>query len=183
MILTAHIFEVWTAYRSCLDDNDETDFWNDKSTISDDLINMFKRLHQKYCDFFNTWNADQLTSYQVIDHAINLKLNIKFLYMRTYNMFLTELKTLNNYFNNALVKEWIYKSQSSADTLILFVLWKSNELCLYINYCELNVIIIKNHYFLSLTSKLLDWLDDLTVFLKINLWNIYYRICIYENDE
>ena len=103
--------------------------------------------------------------------------------MHTYNMFLTELKTLNNYLNNILVKEWIHKSQSSADTLILFVFWKSEELCLCIDYYKLNVIIIKNCYFLSLTSELLDWLSDSTVFSKIDLQNIYHWIHIYEDDE
>ena len=60
IILTAHIFEIQTAYRSCLDDDDETDFWNDKSISFNNLINISKKLHQKYHDFFNTWNADWL---------------------------------------------------------------------------------------------------------------------------
>ena len=62
MTSTACIFEVWTAYRFCLDDN-ESDFWNDNNNTSDDLTNMLKRLCAKYCDFFNTWNADWLASY------------------------------------------------------------------------------------------------------------------------
>ena len=155
MISTAHVFKVQTAYRSYFDD-DEADFWDDDSSISDDLINVFKKLHQKYCDFFNTWNADQLASHQITDHVIDLKSNIKFLYMHTYNMFLTELKTLNNYFNDTLVKKWICKFQNFADALIFFIFQKSEELCFCVDYCELNVIIIKNCYSLLLTSKLLD---------------------------
>ena len=104
LISTAHIFEVQTVYRSCLDNN-EADFWNDKSDTSDDLTNMLKKLCQKYHNFFNIWNADWLASYQIINHAINLKFNIKFSYMHTYNMSSAELKTLNNYLNNTLVKE------------------------------------------------------------------------------
>ena len=122
MISTAHIFKVQTVYRSCLDNNNETDFWNDKSTISDDLTNMSKRLCQKYHDFFNTQNADQLASHWVTDHVIDLKSDTEFFYMRMYNMFLAELKTLNNYFNNILVKKWIHESQSFADTLRVFIL-------------------------------------------------------------
>ena len=137
---------------------------------------MSKKLHQKYHNFFNIWNADWLASHQITDHVIDLKLNIKSSYMCTYNMFLTELKTLNNYLNNILVKKWIHKFQNSADALILFIFWKNEKLCLCIDYYKLNVIIIKNHYFLSLTSKLLDWLNDLTVFSKIDLWNVYYLI-------
>ena len=134
-------------------------------------------------NFFNIWNADWLASYWVIDHVIDLKSDIEFLYMCMYNMFLMKLKTLNNYLNNILVKEWICESQSSADTFILFVFWKSEELCLCIDYHELNVIIIKNYYLLSLTSKLLDWLNNLIIFSKIDLWNIYHQIHIHEDDE
>ena len=54
LISTAHVFEVWTAYRLCLDSNDETDFWKNNCNSSDNLINVFKRLCVKYCDFFNT---------------------------------------------------------------------------------------------------------------------------------
>ena len=103
--------------------------------------------------------------------------------MCTYNMFLMKLKTLNNYLNNALVKEWIHKSQSSAYALIFFIFWKSKKLCLCINYYKLNIIIIKNCYSLSLTSKLLDWLNSLTVFSKIDLQNVYHKIHIHKDDE
>src|SRR5437773_1851039 len=97
---TAHIFEVQTTYRPCLDSNDETDLWENDCNSSDDLTNMFKRLHQKYSNFFNTQKADQLASYQATDHVIELKLNTKPLYMRTYNMFPAELKILKNYIND-----------------------------------------------------------------------------------
>ena len=103
--------------------------------------------------------------------------------MCTYNMFSAELKTLNNYLNNILVKKWIHKFQNSADTFIFFILQKSEELHLCVNYHELNIIIIKNCYFLSLINELLDWLNDSTIFSKIDLWNIYYQICIYKNNE
>ncbi len=114
---------------------------------------------------------------------IEFKLNIKFSYMHIYNMFSAELKALKIYINNSLAKEWICEFQSSADTSILFVLRKSDKFCLCIDYHELNIIIIKNCYSLSLTSKLLDHVNNSTIFLKINLWNIYHRIHIWENDE
>ena len=128
-----------------------------------------KKLCQKYHNFFNIWNADQLTSHQIIDHVIDFKSNTEFLYICMYNMFSAELKTLNNYFNNILVKKWIHKFQNFADIFIFFIFWKSEKLHFCINYHELNIIIIKNCYFLSLISKLLDWLSSSTVFSKIDL--------------
>ena len=158
MISIAYVFEIWIAYRSCLDDNNETNFWNVKSISSDDLTNMSKKLCQKYHNFFNIWNADQLTSHQIIDHVIDFKSNTEFLYMCMYNMFSAELKTLNNYFNNILVKKWIHKFQNFADIFIFFISQKSKKLCFYVNYCKLNIIIIKNCYFYHwLISCLINW--------------------------
>jgi len=166
---TAHVFEVWTAYRSCLDSNDEIDLWEDDCNSSDNLTNVLKRLCVKYHDFFNTWKVEQLASHQTTNHVIELKSNTESSYMHIYNMFSAELKALKIYINDFLSKEWICESQSPADASILFVLRKSDELCLCINYHELNVIIIKNYYLLSLISELLDWVDDSTVFSKIDL--------------
>ena len=182
MISTAHVFEVQIVYRLCLD-NDEMNFWNVENVSFNNLSNMSKKLCQKYHDFFNTWNADQLASHWITDHAINLKFNIKLFYMRTYNMSSTELKTLNNYLNNILIKKWICKFQNFADALIFFILQKSKELHFYVDYHELNVIIIKNCYSLLLINELLDWLNSLTVFSKIDLQNAYHQIHICENDE
>ena len=94
MTSTTCIFEVWTAYKSCLDDNNEINFWNIESVSSDNLINISKKLCQKYHDFFNIWNADWLASHQIINHVIDFKSDIKFSYMCMYNMFLIKLKIL-----------------------------------------------------------------------------------------
>ena len=156
MISIAHVFKVQIAYKSCLDDNNEINFWNIESISFDNFTNMSKKLCQKYHNFFNIQNTDQLIFHQVTDHVIDLKSDIKLSYMCTYNMFLTELKTLNNYLNNILVKKWICEFQSSANTFIFFIFQKSKELHFCVDYYKLNIIIIKNHYFLSLTSELLD---------------------------
>ena len=54
LVSITYIFEIWTAYRSCFDSDDETDFWKDDCNISDNFINIFKKLYSKYYDFFNT---------------------------------------------------------------------------------------------------------------------------------
>ena len=107
LILITHVFEVWTAYKSCFDSDNETNFWKNDCNTSDDFINIFKKLCSKYCDFFNIWKINQLASYWIIDYAIELKFDTESSYMCIYNMFSTELKTLKNYINNFLVKKWI----------------------------------------------------------------------------
>ena len=82
-----------------------------------------------------------------------------------------------------LVKGYIRESISLANVPILFILKKDKTLRLYINYRSLNIVTIKNRYLLFLINKLLNRLNDIKIFNKINFKNTYYRIRIKEKDE
>ena len=60
---------------------------------------------------------------------------------------------------------------------------KNDELRLYIDYRNLNAIIIKNRYSLSLISETLNRLCESKIFIKLNLKNAYYRLRIKIDDE
>ena len=64
---------------------------------------MPKRLRLRYRDFFAR-SVERLASYKVIDYTIELKPDIKLPYLRTYNLSLVELNTLDDYLNEALEK-------------------------------------------------------------------------------
>ena len=57
---------------------------------------------------------------------------------------------------------------------ILFVFKKDSSFRLYVNYCGLNAIIIKNYHLLLLIIKILNHLYKVIIFIKINLKDIYY---------
>ena len=61
---------------------------------------------------------------------------------------------------------------SFANALILFVFKKNEELRLYVNYKELNAIIIKNRHSLSFIIKTLNRLCEAKCFIKLNLKNV-----------
>ena len=63
------------------------------------------------------------------------------------------------------------------------MLKKNNKLRLYVNYRDLNAIIIKNRYFLSLIFETLNRLCGLKIFIKLNLKNVYYKLRIKVDDE
>ena len=69
------------------------------------------------------------------------------------------------------------------NVFILFIFKKNEKLRLYMNYRELNFVIIKNRYLLLLIIKTLNRLNDLKYFNKLNLKNIYYRIYIKRDDK
>ena len=81
------------------------------------------------------------------------------------------------------MKSWIQCSVSSAETSVLFVLKKNEELHLCVNYWDLNQITIKNRHSLSLISETLNWLSEAKIFFKLNLKNTYHCIQIKEGDE
>jgi len=57
---------------------------------------------------------------------------------------------------------------------VLFALKLNDKLQLYVNYCRLNVITIKNCYSLLLINKIMNCLNEIMIFIKINIKNAYY---------
>jgi len=65
----------------------------------------------------------------------------------------------------------------------LFILKNEEDLHLYIDYRDLNKIIVKNCYSLSLISKTLNHLSKVKMFIKLNLKNAYHYIKIKKDNE
>ena len=63
------------------------------------------------------------------------------------------------------------------------MLKKNNELRFYIDYRDLNAIIIKNRYLLFLIFETLNRLCELKIFIKLNLKNVYYKLRIKVDNE
>ena len=72
---------------------------------------------------------------------------------------------------------------SFVDASILFVFKKDERLHLYINYKNLNAIIIKNYYFLLFITKMLKRLCEIKRLIKLNLKNVCHRIRIKRDDK
>ena len=84
-------------------------------------------------------------------------------------LFKVKLKALKEYINNNLRKGYIRPSQSPVGYLIIFVLKKDSKLRLYIDYKQLNTIIVKNRYALLLISELRDRFRGAKFFIKLDL--------------
>ena len=66
---------------------------------------------------------------------------------------------------------------------IFFILKVEGIMRLYIDYRRLNKIIIKNWYPLLLINKLFNRLSYAKIFIKLDLYNMYYRFYIKKGDE
>ena len=133
---------------------------------------------KNYKDIFNLKNIFIFLKYNNKNYNINLLLKTKLLYKLLYLLFKKKLDILQNYLLKNLVLSRICKSIFFIKILILFVLKNNKSLRLYINYRDLNAIILKNRYFFFIIKKTLNRLIDTVYFTKLNLKNIYYRICI-----
>jgi len=66
---------------------------------------------------------------------------------------------------------------------ILFVLKKDGMLRLYVDYCGLNRVTVKNRGILPLVSEMLNRIKNAVIFTKIDLKDTYYRIRMVKRDE
>jgi len=66
---------------------------------------------------------------------------------------------------------------------ILFIKKPSGGLYFYINYRGLNIIIINNKYFLPLILEILNRLNYIKVFFKLDIIFIFNRLRVKEGDE
>ena len=65
----------------------------------------------------------------------------------------------------------------------LFMSKKNNELRLYVDYRDLNAIIIKIFFDFFLIFETLNRLYESKIFIKLNLKNVYYKLRIKIDDE
>ncbi len=105
------------------------------------------------------------------------------LYLPIYNLSYRELSILREYLDSTLRKGQIRESKSPTRALILFIPKDDGTIRLYIDYRSLNKIIVKNRFPLLLISKLLDRFSQLAIFIKLNLYNTYYRLRIKAGDK
>ena len=77
-----------------------------------------------------------------------------------YILFYTQLKTLKDYLDKNLKKDFIWKVKIIVEFFILFIPKKNGKLKLYIDYRKLNIIIIKDKYPLSNIRKLQNYLTE-----------------------
>ena len=140
-------------------------------------------LYSNLQNIFKQTEIIQLSSYELYNHIINLEKNKALLFNTLYLILLTELKTLYKYVNKNLKMRFIKHFLSAAVLLMIFVSKKNETLRSVINYRKLNKITVKNQYSLSLITEVLDRLNNIKIFSKLNIKDIYHCIKIQMNDE
>ena len=116
--------------------------------------------YSNYNNVFSLKNAiKHLVHTGINKHAIKLEEDKQPLFVPIYNLGPRELETWKTYIEINLTNGFIWPSKSPARAFILFDKKLDKNLYFYIDYWDLNNLIIKNQYLLYLINKLLDWLS------------------------
>ena len=118
-----------------------------------------------------------------LDHHISLEKDAKSIFDLIYNLSENELKVLKKYLEDKLFKGLIHPSISSFDSPVLFVKKSDGNLRLCVDYRALNRMTIKNRYSIPLITEIMDRIRNAKEFTRVDIRDIFHRICIAEGDE
>jgi hypothetical protein len=106
--------------------------------------------------------------------VIELKPHTAPIYKAPYRMATPELAKLKEHLTELLEKGFIHPSSSPWGAPMIFILKKDGTQRLYMDYCALNEVTVKNKYPLSRINDLFDQLRGACVFSKIDLQSRYH---------
>jgi hypothetical protein len=118
--------------------------------------------------------AQQLPPHEFFNHQIRIKEGKEVPLEPIYDLLERELEALRAYLDRMVVQGKITKSNANMGTPIIFVSKPNEELRLYVDNQELNVVTIKDPYPLPLIDKLKDQVVEYEWFTKLNLRDGYY---------
>ena len=148
-----------------------------------DSATLLLKLYTAFLDVFFRKEANTLPKHKLYDHTIYLKEDTQVSVSTLYSMSCDKALKLCQYLDENLSKEFIWVSHSDAAASVLFMKKPEGDLCFCVNYWGLNVITVKNWYFLPLISETLNCLSWVRIFTKLNIIAAFNRLCIWEGDE
>ena len=107
------------------------------------------------------------------DHVISLLKKKISSFKVFYEMSRNELLCCRKYFDDMFKKSFIHFNHFLIASLVLFVKKSKNELRFYVDYCNLNVMIIKNWYSIFLIREILHRLIKVKVYIKFDIIVVY----------
>ena len=141
------------------------------------------KLYHDFAEVFSESKTNNLFLYCEQNHVIDLIDEWILSFNFIYNLSEKKLTELQRYLNENLENDFIQFSQSFTETLMLFALKFNDKLWLCVDYHELNAVIVKNCYSLFLIKKIMNCVNKIKIFTKINIKNVYYWIWICKDNE
>ena len=143
-------------------------------------------LSKKYHEFLNVFFqkvVEKLSSHRFYDHKIQFQKNKKSNFDSLYDMFKDELLMLQKYFQNNFKKEFIRFNSFFVVASMFFVKKLDEDFRFCVDYRDFNVISLKNRYSLFLFREILDRLNSVKYYFKINIIVVFNRLRIVFNEK
>ena len=135
----------------------------------------------EHVDIFST-DYSGLPPQREVEFGIECVPGINPISKAPYRMASSELKELKKQLQKLLYKGFIHPSISPWGAPMLFVKKKDRSMRMCIDYWELNKVTIKNRYPLPRIDDLLDQLQGVRVFSKVDLRSSYHQVRVKEED-
>jgi len=130
----------------------------------------------KWLKVFEKAESERIPVRKPWDHAINLRKDFVSKKRRIYLMLRKEKEKVREFMKKQLRKRYIQPLKSPQTSLVFFVEKKNRKKRIVQDYKYLNKGTVKNNYFLSLISDLINTIDIRKVFTKIDLQWKYNNI-------
>jgi hypothetical protein len=156
---------------------------SDMHVVSNNFLKM--KLSSQYSDLakvFNEKTTNILFKHDFQNLAIDTQ-DVSLSFESFYNFSKKKFKMFKEYFDKHLKNEFIIFSKSTCAISIFFIKKKTNDLRLCVDYRELNAIIVKNRYSLSLINETFDHIVDVKYFIKLDIIAAYNKLRIKKKDE
>ena len=141
--------------------------FNSKKKVDSTTI-LFSNL-QKFQNVFFQLFINNLSKHRFYDHVIFLLKEKISNFKIFYEIFRNKLLCCRKYFDNMFKKNFIRFNHFSIVSFVLFVKKSKNKLRFCVDYRNLNVIIIKNRYSISLIREILHCLIKIKVYIKFDI--------------
>ena len=143
-------------------------------------------LLEKYHEFLNVCSrkkVDTLLKHEFHDHVIYFQKNERFSIFVLYDINYNEVLKFRCYLNENFNKKFIRVNRFDAIVSILFVKKLEKKIRFCVNYRDLNIVIVKNRYFLFFIFETLNCFNRVKIFIKLNIIIVFNRFRIREENE
>ena len=143
-------------------------------------------LLEQYHEYFKTFfkqNVDILLNHESQNYANKFKKKTQTFSFTLYDMNHNEVLKSRRYLNENLNKEFIRVNRFETIVFVLFVKKFEKDFRFYVNYRDLNVVIVKNKYFLFLIFEILNRFSRVKIFIKLDIIFVFNKLRIREENE
>jgi hypothetical protein len=134
-------------------------------------------------DLFTKLSFNCLSDRKVWDHAIELVPDAKASSCKVYPLAPNKQSEMDEFIHENLQSGQIHPLKSPMASPVFFIKKKDGSLHLVQDYRTLNALTIKNQYSLPLISELVNQLQGMKYFTKLDIRWGYNNMCMKEGDE